>query len=77
MSLEAEQTFNYFLNIGIVEVFLLLTEKKNQWKGVFKVFPYYLSNNENLLKIEKHLNNGVMIFDLRNFYLKNIKKYNI
>ena len=77
VSLEAEQSFNYFLNISIVDVFLFLTERNNEWEGIFKVFPHYLSNKENFLKIEKHLNNGVLIFDLKNFYLKTIKKYNI
>ena len=43
----------------------------------FKVFPKYLSNKDNFVKIEKNLNNGVVIFNLKSFYLQTIKKYNI
>lgn len=77
VSLEAEQTFNYFLNINIEDVFLFLTKKDNNWKAMFKVFPKYLTNKENFINIEKHLSKGVLIFDLKNFYLKAIKHYNI
>ena len=77
VSLEAEQVFNYFLNINIENVFLFLTQRDNNWEAIFKVFPKYLTNKENFIKIEKHLNKGVIIFDLKNFYLKTINKYNI
>jgi hypothetical protein len=77
VSLEAEQSFNYFLNKSIVDIFLFLTEKNSSWEVIFKVFPKYLSNKDNFVKIEKNLNNGVIIFDLKSFYLQTIKKYNI
>lgn len=77
VSLKAEQAFNYFLNINIEDVFLFLTERDNNWEAIFKVFPKYLTKKENFIKVEKHLNKGVIIFDLKNFYLKAIKKYNI
>ena len=77
VSLEAEQAFNYFLNINIEDIFLFLIEKNNNWEAIFKVFPKYLTNKENFIKIEEHLNKGVIIFDFKNFYLEAIKKYNI
>ena len=77
VSLEAEQAFNYFLNINIEDVFLFLIERDNNWTSIFKVFPKYFTNKENFIKIEKHLNKGVIIFDLKKFYLKTINKYNI
>ena len=77
VSLEAEQVFNYFLNINIENVFLFLTKKNNNWEAIFKVFPKYLSNKDNFIKIEEYLNKGVIIFDFKNFYLEAIKKYNI
>ena len=77
VSLEAEQVFNYFLNINIEDVFLFLTKKNNNWEAIFKVFPKYLSNKDNFIKIEEYLNKGVIIFDFKNFYLEAIKKYNI
>ena len=77
VSLEADQVFNYFLNINIEDVFLFLIERNNNWESIFKVFPKYLTNEENFVKIEKYLNKGIVIFDLKNFYLKAIKKYNI
>jgi hypothetical protein len=77
VSLEAEQAFNFFFNINIEDVFLFLTERENNWEAIFKVFPKYLTNKENFVKIEKYLNKSVIIFDLKTFYLKAIKKYNI
>ena len=77
VSLEAEQSFHYFLNKSIVDIFLFLTEKNSRWEIIFKVFPKYLSNKDNFVKIEENLNNGVIIFDLKSFYLQTIKKYNI
>jgi len=77
VSLEAEQSFNYFLNKNIVDIFLFLTEKNSRWEVTFMVFPKYLSNKDNFVKIEKNLNNGVVIFNLKSFYLQTIKKYNI
>lgn len=77
ISLEAKHTFNYFLDKSIVDVYLFLTERNTEWKCVFKVCPNYFSKKENFLKIDEYLNNGVMIFDLKKFYLETIKKYNI
>jgi hypothetical protein len=77
VSLEAEQVFNYFLNINIENVFLFLTERDNNWEVIFKVFQKYLTNKENFIKIEKHLNKGVIIFNLKSFFLKTIHNYNI
>ena len=77
VSLEAEQAFDYFLNINIEDIFLFLIEKNNNWEAIFKVFPKYLTNKENFIKIEEYLNKGVIIFDFKNFYLEAMKKYNI
>ena len=72
----SKNIFKYYLrNKEKHETFLLVNRGKDNWQLVFKACPSYIDNEENFLKLEKHISANTLIFSIRDFYQDKIPKY--
>ena len=67
----SKQVFRYFFRYKPEDVILFITKNKKLWQIKFKVLPSYC-NNTDYLKYLKN-NKSKYQFNLRQFYLENIK----
>ena len=74
-AINSKDTFEYFLEHSVEKTKLVLYRNNNNWSLYYKVYPFYLydqqefNGNINILHVDR------IVVHLNDFFTKNVKKY--